>query len=327
MSYVAQPPSPASPPQNQYPAPPRPAARPASITVAVALLWTMAVAGLAYAVSMVAVTPGTVGRFRDATAGSELAENFIAVVWLVSAVGAVVAVLVVALFVVLGLGLRRGSRVAWGVTLGLCVLGVLGGCGAVAAIGAQQSGDAVPGSLGFALNDAYPGGWIGLNAVVAVAQVIAYILVAFLLLLTPRAFFGGAAAARSAEGNSWGTAGAAPWHPTSGTPAGVPGALGHPGGPAASGGPWATGGPAASGGPWAAGGPGSAGAMWNQGDGGNGPVYPSSESPVTSSPWAGPHSPDQYPRSDQSPSEGDHKSVMEKPAPRPEDEYWSRPSD
>ncbi|MEU8239181.1 hypothetical protein AB0C07_13120 [Actinoplanes missouriensis] len=271
MSYAAQPPL-AAPPQSMPGAPPAPR-RPAAVTTAVALLWTMAVAGFVYAAGMVAVTPGTVGRFRDATSGSEVAENFIAVIWLDSAVGAVVALLVVALFVVLGLGLRRGSRVAWGVTLAACALGVLGGCGSVAAIGTQQSGDAVAGSLGEALNEAYPAGWIGLNAAVAVAQVIAYLMVGFLLLLAPRAFFRGG--------------GAAAVHPQGGMP---PAGFGY--------------------------------AMP--------PVYPPSESPVTTSPWAAPQSADQYSPSDQSPSDADQNvahPAAQKPAPRPEDEFWSRPSE
>ncbi|WP_433827928.1 hypothetical protein ACQP2E_00485 [Actinoplanes sp. CA-015351] len=296
------------------------------MTTAVALLWTMAVAGFAYAVGMVAVTPGTVGRFRDATSGSEVADNYVAVIWLGSAIGAVVALLIVALFTVLGVGLRRGSRLARWITLGVCVLGVIGGCGAVAAIGGQQSGDAVPGSLGAALNDAYPGGWIGLNAAVAVAQVIAYILVAFLLLLAPRAFFGGAGAAAGEGG------GPAAGNPGWGIPAGAQAGGVAWGAPAPANPYW---GPGPSGGyPTAA--PGTPGV--NPGGGtppggfgyGNPPVYPPSDPAVTTSPWAAPQSTDQYPQSDQSSSEADQNFVRppaQKPTPRPEDEYWSRPSD
>ncbi|MEU4692150.1 hypothetical protein [Actinoplanes sp. NPDC023714] len=280
------------------------------MTTAVALLWTMAVGGFVYAISMVAVTPGTVSRFREATSGSEVAENFIAVVWLDAAVGAVVALLVVALFAVLGVGLRRGSRVAWGITLGVCVLGVLGGCGSVAAIGGQQSGDAVPGSLGEALNAAYPAGWIGLNAAVAVAQVIAYIVVAFLLLLAPRAFFG-----RQGAAGALNTAGA-PGHAVPGNTTPGHTAPGHtvPGNAV----PWNT--PPANhpSAPAPPSGFGYAGP----------PVYPPSDSSVTTSPWAAPQStPDQYPQSDQSPSEADQNFVHRPVQKRPEDEYWSRPSD
>ncbi|MBB2944903.1 hypothetical protein FB565_004636 [Actinoplanes lutulentus] len=315
------------------------------MTTAVALLWTMAVAGFVYAAGMVAVTPGTVGRFQDATSGSEVADNYVAVIWLGSAIGAVVALLIVALFTVLGVGLRRGSRLARGITLGVCVLGVIGGCGSVAAIGGQQSGDAVSGSLGAALNDAYPGGWIGLNAAVAVAQVIAYLLVAFLLLLAPRAFFGGASAAAGAGsgpvGNpAWG--GPAAGNPAWGVPAAGNQGWGAPAGTQAGGAGWGAPAPAnpywgpgpSGGNPTAA--PGTAGV--NPGGGtppggfgyGNPPVYPSSDPAVTASPWAAPQSTDQYPQSDQSSSEADQNFVhppVQKPTPRPEDEYWSRPSD
>ena len=165
--------------------------RPAAVTTAVALLWTMAVAGLAYAIGMVAVAPSTVGRFRDATAGSEIAENFTAVIWLDAAVAVVVAIIVLGLFVVLGVGLRRGNRIARAVTLGVCVLGVLAGFATLAAIGGQRAGEPMRGSLGEALGAAYPDGWIGLNVAVAVAQVAGYLVVAVLLLAAGREFFGG----------------------------------------------------------------------------------------------------------------------------------------
>ncbi|BBH65549.1 hypothetical protein ACTI_22340 [Actinoplanes sp. OR16] len=304
--------------------------RPAAVTTAVALLWTMAVAGLVYAIGMVAVTPGTVSRFRDATSGSEVAENFIAVVWLDAAVGAVIALLVVALFTVLGLGLRRGSKVAWGVTLGVCVLGVIGGCGSVAAIGGQQSGEAVPGSLGEALNAAYPGGWIGLNAAVAVAQVIAYILVAFLLLLAPRAFFGRRSDPASVPPGAHGSVPpGAHWSVPPGAHASVP-PSGHWSVPPGAHGSVPPGAPASL--P-----PGAHASAFTptSGSAGNPIAYPGSsfgyanppsESAVTTSPWAAPQSADQYPHSDQSPSEAD-QNFVHPPARNPEDEYWSRPSD
>ncbi|GAA0427147.1 hypothetical protein Aca07nite_36120 [Actinoplanes capillaceus] len=188
MSYAAQPPTAAEPPA---------APRPATVTLAVALLWAMAVAGLTYAVGMVAVTPGVVGRFRDA-AGSEAAENFVSVVWLISALALVLALLVVALFAVLGIALRRGSRLARAVTLGVCGLGILGGCGTLAVLAAERSGEALPGSVGEALSEAYPEGWIVLNIAVAVAQVIGYLVVGVLLLAAPGEFFGRTAPAGTA---------------------------------------------------------------------------------------------------------------------------------
>ncbi|MEV0897008.1 hypothetical protein [Actinoplanes sp. NPDC049802] len=150
----------------------------------------MAAAGLTYAVGMVAVTPAVVSRFRDATAGSDTSENFISVVWLISALALVLALLVLALFLVLGIALRRGNRLARAVTLGVCGLGILGGCGTLVVLAVQRSGEAAPGSLGEALNEAYPEGWIVLNVVVAVAQLIAYLGVGVLLLAAPGEFFG-----------------------------------------------------------------------------------------------------------------------------------------
>ncbi|GIF43820.1 hypothetical protein [Actinoplanes xinjiangensis] len=181
MSYAVPTPIVAAPPAGR---------RPVSVATAVALLWAMAAAGLTYAIGMVVVTAGVVGRFRDAVAGSDVADNFVAVMWLVAALALVLSLLVTALFVVLGIALRRGSRLGRGITLGVCVLGVLAGCGTLAILAAQRAGDAAPGTLSEALNSAYPNGWIVLNVVVAVAQVVAYLVVGLLVLVTPRGFFG-----------------------------------------------------------------------------------------------------------------------------------------
>ncbi|MBG0560473.1 hypothetical protein [Actinoplanes aureus] len=185
MSYAVQPPVVAPPARS----------RPAAVTTAVVLLWTMAVVGLAYAIGMVAIAPGTIDRFRDATGDTDQVESFISVIWIDAAVALVMAVLVVALFAVLGVGLRRGSRLARGVTLGICVLGFLAGIGSLLAIAGQRAGEALPGSVGAALGAAYPNGWISLNVAVAAAQVLAYLVVAVLLLLAPRPFFASGSAA------------------------------------------------------------------------------------------------------------------------------------
>ncbi|WP_203723562.1 hypothetical protein, partial [Actinoplanes teichomyceticus] len=182
MSYAALPP-------DAAPAPPPTDARPPAVSTASALLWLMGAAGLCYAVAAVAIAPGTVSRFRDAVT-SDQAENLVSVVWLDAALAAVLSILAFALFVVLGLGLRRGSRVAWVVTLIVCGLGVLGGLGSFVTVLAQRSGDPVPGSVGEALTSAYPDGWIGLNVVVSGLQVLAYLTVAATLLAAPRTFFG-----------------------------------------------------------------------------------------------------------------------------------------
>jgi hypothetical protein len=180
MSYAVQTPLVAVPPAGR---------RPFAVATAVALLWAMAAAGLTYAIGMVAVTPGVVGRFRETVPGSDVADNFVAVMWLVAALALVLSLLVTALFVVLGIALRRGSRLGRGVTLGICVLGVLAGCGTLAILAAQRAGDAAPGTLSEALNSAYPNGWIVLNVVMAVAQVVSYLVVGVLVLTAPREFF------------------------------------------------------------------------------------------------------------------------------------------
>lgn len=186
MSYAVQPPLVAAPPATR---------RPISVATAVALLWAMAAAGVTYAIGMVAVTPGVVGRFRDSVLDSDGVDGFIAVMWLVAALALVLSLLVTALFVVLGVALRRGSRLGRGVTLGVCVLGMLAGCGTLAVLAAQRAGEAVPGTLSDALNSAYPNGWIVLNVVVAAAQVIAYLVVGILVLAAPREFFGNSVSA------------------------------------------------------------------------------------------------------------------------------------
>ena len=200
MSYAVQPPPVAAPPAVR---------RPAAVSTAVALLWAMAVAGLTYAVGMVAVTPGVVGRLRDAAPGSGTVDDFVTVMWLVAALALVLGVLFLAFFVVLGIALRRGNRLARAIALGACVLGVLTGCGTLVVLAAQRAGDAAPGTLSEALNAAYPSGWIVLNVVVAVAQVVAYLVVAALLLSAPRQFFGGTSGGNSGE-TSEGTLDATP---------------------------------------------------------------------------------------------------------------------
>ncbi|GAA4595473.1 hypothetical protein BJY16_001684 [Actinoplanes octamycinicus] len=181
MSYAAQPPVTAPPPHT--------GARPPAVTTASALLWLMGAAGLGYAIATVAVAASAVSRFRDAASGAE-ADNFVSVIWLDAALAAVLSILAFALFVVLGLALRRGSRVARITALVVCGLGVLGGLGSLTTVLVQRSGDPVPGSIGDALGSAYPEGWIGLNVVVCALQVLGYLAVGAMLLTAPRTFFG-----------------------------------------------------------------------------------------------------------------------------------------
>jgi len=87
----------------------------------------------------------------------------------------------------------RGSNSARIGTWVFCGLGLLFGCGTAVAVTAQRAGEGTPGTLGYALSEAYPGGWIGLNLALAVAQMAGYLVVAVLLIASPREFFRGGA--------------------------------------------------------------------------------------------------------------------------------------
>src|SRR4029453_9200107 len=156
-----------------------------------ALLALMALVGLGYAVATVAVAPGVVDRFRAGAGGADSGEidAYVTGVWMVAALGAVLSVILFALFVVLALGLRRGSQASRVGAWVVCGLGLLFGCGATVGVAAQRSGEGDPGTLGVALSGAYPGPWIGLNVSLAIAQMIGYIVVAALLAISPGAFF------------------------------------------------------------------------------------------------------------------------------------------
>ncbi|WP_127505327.1 hypothetical protein [Actinoplanes solisilvae] len=189
MSYPVQPPPIAAAP------PASPSGRPPAVTVAAALLWLMAGVGLIYAIATLAVVPGTVSRFREVAGGGSGftgdndPEYYVAVVWLGAAIAMALAVIAFALFVVIGLSLRRGSNVARIATLVVCALGLLGGIGSILTVVAQRSGDSVPLSLGGQLSEAYPGGWLGTNTGLSVAQILGYAVVGILVLTAPRAFF------------------------------------------------------------------------------------------------------------------------------------------
>src|SRR6185312_1424253 len=116
-------------------------------------------------------------------------DGFVTVLWVAAAVAAVLAIILFALYVVLALGLRRGSNAA---RIGAWVvsgLGLLAGCGSTVAVAVQRRGVGTPGTLGTALADAYPSGWIGLNIAVAIAQMAGYVAVAVLLAVSPGGFF------------------------------------------------------------------------------------------------------------------------------------------
>ncbi|MFG1607232.1 hypothetical protein [Actinoplanes sp. NPDC049265] len=155
------------------------------------LLLVMALIGLVYAVVTLAVTPGVIDRFRSAagTAGTADVDGYVTVVWMFAAIGTVLAVVLFALYIVLALGLRRGSGGARVATWVLCGLGVLFGCGSGIAVGAQKAGEGAPGTLGFALSGAYPQSWISLNVGLVIAQVVGYLIVILLLAFGSGSFF------------------------------------------------------------------------------------------------------------------------------------------
>ncbi|RSM56474.1 hypothetical protein DMB66_34735 [Actinoplanes sp. ATCC 53533] len=310
------------------PAPTSAPRRPASVASASALLILMAVAGLGYAIATLAIAPGTVDRFRAAAAGGDSVDvdGFVTVVWIGAALGAVLAVILFALYVVLALGLRRGSNAARIATWVVAGLGLLAGCATTATVAVERSGDPVQGSLSAALSDAYPGSWISLNVALAVAQMLGYVLVGVLLLASPGPFFGrapkplppdpfaapGYGAPGAAPG--YGPAGAAPGYGPPGAapgygppgvapgygPAGAAPGYGAPGGAAP-----AYGAPGGHPAPPDGYGPPPTGGYSVPPTGGFGSPHPSAAAPPPGSPGVPRTGPGQ---------------------PGPDDEYWSRPS-
>jgi hypothetical protein len=170
--------------------------RPWHATVAATLLAVMGLGGLAYALATLAVTPGVVDRFRAATADGSDADDLVALLWVGAALGAVLAVILFALYVPLALGLRRGSN---GSRIGVwvvCGLGFLAGGISLITVLAQRAGPVTSGSTGQSLADAYPGGWISLNEVLSGLQMAGYVTVAVLLIVAPHGYFGRAARER-----------------------------------------------------------------------------------------------------------------------------------
>lgn len=312
MSYAMQPPAVA-------PAPTSAPRRPVSVVSASALLIGMAVAGLGYAIATLAIAPGTVDRFRAAAGGASSVDvdGFVTVVWIGAALSAVLAVLLFALYVVLALGLRRGSNAARIATWVVAGLGLLAGCGTTITAAVERSGDPVRGTLAAALSDAYPGSWLTVNLALAVAQMLGYALVGGLLLVSPGTFFGRAPKQPPPDPFAApAPAGALPGYgaPGGGTPGyGVPGgaAPGYvvpggvtPGYGAVGGGP-AAGAPGGYPAPPTGYGPPPTGGYSVPPTGGYGSPYPGSAPPPASPPGAPPAGPGQ---------------------PGPDDEYWSRPS-
>ncbi|MEV6514449.1 hypothetical protein AB0M37_01540 [Micromonospora chalcea] len=169
--------------------------RPGTVLAAVAVLLAMAVGAVAYAVANLAVTGGTVERFRAAAADETGASggDVDQVVGLLRAstyLAAVLGVLAALLLVGLALGLlagRPGARVGTWVVAGT---GMLCGCCGVALLVGQRAAplqlgpdDRVTADLLGLVGDAYPAWWIPVNAAVSVAQILGYLVVAALLTL------------------------------------------------------------------------------------------------------------------------------------------------
>jgi hypothetical protein len=282
--------------------------RPVTVGLAAALLAVMGVGGLVYAVATLAVTPGVVDRFRQGSASADSADvdGLVTVVWVAAAIGTVLAVILFALYIVLALGLRRGSH---GSRVGVWVLsglGLLAGCGTTATVLIEQSGRGTPGSLGTTLSDAYPGGWIGLNIGLAIAQIVGYAVVAVLLVVSPGTYFGRPPAQPPAT-------------PTYG---GIPsyGATSPYGPPAGYGPPQPGYGPPQPGyGPTPGYGQPSPGAPFGYSSPGGPPGY--QQPPAGYAPFPGPAVP---------PSGGPGPAApppSAQPAPGSDDEFWSRPSE
>jgi hypothetical protein len=185
MSYAMQPPVAPSVPAAR----PR---RPLSVVCASILLMVMAVVGLGYAIAAVAIAPGTVERFRAAAgdSGGADVDGMVSVVWIIAALGAVLAVILFALYVVLTLGLLRGSNATRIATWVVAGLGLLAGCTTTVVMAVQSGDDAAQGTLEAALADSYPESWVSVTAALSVAQMLGYVIVGLLLLAAPGTFFG-----------------------------------------------------------------------------------------------------------------------------------------
>ncbi|MGW5672287.1 hypothetical protein, partial [Micromonospora sp. NPDC003776] len=202
--------------------------RPAAVVSAATVLLLMAAGAVVYAIVGLAVLGGTVSRFRDAAsaggAGQREIDEVMSVLRGTTVLSGVVGVVVGLVLVGLALGLlsgRPGARVGTWVVAGL---GLFCGCCGLAVLVGQRAAPMQISADGRAtaelfgrLGDAYPGWWIPLNAAVAEAQVLGYLVVAALL-VTPAAgaFFrrvpvpAGPASAAPAHGP--GSAPSAPGH-------------------------------------------------------------------------------------------------------------------
>ncbi|MEU2985251.1 hypothetical protein ABZ647_12705 [Micromonospora aurantiaca] len=169
--------------------------RPGTVLAAAALLLVMAVGAVAYAVVNLAVSGGTVDRFRDAAAertgasGGDV-DQVAGLLRGSTVLAAVLGVLAALLLVGLALGLlagRSGARTATWVVAGT---GLLCGCCGLAVLVGQRAAplrlgadDRITADLLGLVGDAYPSWWIPVNATLSVAQILGYLVVAVLLTL------------------------------------------------------------------------------------------------------------------------------------------------
>jgi len=312
--------------------------RPVTVAVAAVLLAVMGVGGLAYAVATLAVIPGVVDRFRQATTAVDSTDidGLVTVVWIGATIASVLAVILFALYIVLALGLRRGSNASRVGVWVLSGLGLLAGGGTTVVVLIERSVDGATADTSNALAHAYPNGWFGLNLGLAAAQMIGYALITVLLIASPAAFFGRRSGPPPAAPAY---AGIPPYGATSPyggqpSPYGVPGY----GQPAQGYGPPAPGyGPPAQGYGQPAPGYGPPAPGYGQPAPGYGPAAPGSgpagppigysspggfeRPPAVPQPPAGPAS------GPPGPAPGPAAPPAGGPVPGPDDEFWSRPSD
>ncbi|MEU8313580.1 hypothetical protein [Micromonospora sp. NPDC048887] len=169
--------------------------RPGTVLAAAALLLAMAVGAVAYAVLNLAVSGGTVDRFRVAAAqrtgaGGGDIDQVAGLLRGSTVLAAVLGVLAGLLLAGLALGLlagRSGARTGTWVVAGT---GLLCGCCGLAVLVGQRAvplrlgaDDRVTADLLELVGDAYPSWWIPVNATLSVAQVLGYLVVAALLTL------------------------------------------------------------------------------------------------------------------------------------------------
>lgn len=172
--------------------PQRPYRRPSAVGVAAVLLVVLAAGGLTYATAGLVALNGIVERFRTAATGRGVdpgrVDSMTVLPRGLTAAAAILAVAVAVLLVVLALGLLRGVATSRTASLALCTVGLLCGCGTVAAALVQRAvpftvDDRGTAALLASLGEAYPRWWLPLNMTLSVGQVLGYLVVALLLML------------------------------------------------------------------------------------------------------------------------------------------------